>query len=144
MSSEPSRPPAAATAGAIVTGAREAQSTLVTASAEAAGQVKSLAADVQRSLSMAGTATAESITSGAREAQGVLVSASADAATQVKSLAADMQRSLSMAGCTPPREIRSLPPARARPSRNIAWRQRASLGRRRTTSSRWRSISNAR
>ena len=64
----------------------------------AADQVKSLTADVQRTLSMAGTATAEAITAGAREAQSTLVTASTDAATQVKSLSADMQRSLSMAG----------------------------------------------
>ena len=40
-----------ATAEAVTAGAREAQSTLVAASTEAATQVKSLAADVQRSLS---------------------------------------------------------------------------------------------
>ena len=76
-----------ATAESITAGAREAQSTLVNASADAASQVKSLAADVQRSLSMAGTSTAESITAGAREAQTTLVSASSEAANHVKSLA---------------------------------------------------------
>ena len=48
-----------ATAASILAGAREAQTTLVTASADAANHVKSLAADVERSLSIAGTSTAE-------------------------------------------------------------------------------------
>ena len=87
-----------ATAEAVTAGAREAQSTLVAASTEATNQVKSLAADVERSLSIAGTATAEAITAGAREAQSTLVAASTEAANQVKSLAADVQRSLSIAG----------------------------------------------
>ena len=56
------------------------------------------AADVQRTLSMAGTSTAEAVTAGAREAQNTLVTASSTAAEQVKSLSADVQRSLSMAG----------------------------------------------
>ncbi|MDP1883382.1 MAG: negative regulator of septation ring formation, partial [Bradyrhizobium sp.] len=86
------------TAEAITAGAREAQSTLVTASMDATNQVRSLAADVERSLSIAGTSTAEAVTASAREAQTTLVNASADAASQVKSLAADIQRSLSMAG----------------------------------------------
>ena len=97
-SSERSPPPASATASSIVAGAREAQTTLVTASADAANQVKSLAADVERSLSMAGTSTAEAITAGAREAQSTLVTASMDATSQVRSLAADVERSLSIAG----------------------------------------------
>ena len=63
-----------------------------------ASQVRSLAVDVERSLSIAGTSTAEAVTAGAREAQTTLVNASTDAANQVKSLAADIQRSLSMAG----------------------------------------------
>ncbi|KYG98625.1 negative regulator of septation ring formation, partial [Bradyrhizobium sp. DOA1] len=67
---------------------------------DAAAQVKSLAADVQRSLSMAGTSTAETITSGAREAQNMLVTASSEAANQVKSLAAEVHRSLSQVGQT--------------------------------------------
>ncbi|MGK3816901.1 hypothetical protein, partial [Enterococcus faecium] len=79
-------------------GAREAQSTLVNASTDAANHVKALSADVQRTLSIAGTSTAEAITAGAREAQNTLVTSSAAAAEQVKSLAADMQRTLSMAG----------------------------------------------
>ena len=70
----------------------------MTASADAANHVKSLAADVERALSVAGTATAEAVTAGAREAQSTLVAASTEAATQVKSLAADVQRSLSIAG----------------------------------------------
>ena len=82
----------------MLSGAREAQTTLVTASTDAASQVKSLAADVERSLSIAGTATAEAITAGAREAQSTLVAASTDAANQIKSLAADIERSLSIAG----------------------------------------------
>ncbi|MCC8974970.1 negative regulator of septation ring formation, partial [Bradyrhizobium sp. Cham227] len=87
-----------ATAEAVVASAREAQSTLAGASTEAADLVRSLAADMERSLSMAGSATAESITSGAREAQSTLVNASTEAATKVSALAADIQRALSMAG----------------------------------------------
>ena len=69
--------------------AREAQNTLVSTSADAASQVKTLAADMQRSLSMAGTSTAETITAGAREAQNTLVNAAGEAAAQVKTLSAD-------------------------------------------------------
>ena len=86
------------TAETITAGAREAQSTLVTASSDAANHVKSLAADVERSLAMAGSTTAETITAGAREAQSTLVTASSDAANHVKSLAVDVERSLAMAG----------------------------------------------
>src|ERR1700716_1161755 len=71
---------------------------LTNASTQAASQVKSLAADIQRSLSMAGTSTAEAITSGAREAQTTLVSASSDAANHVKSLASDVERTLTSVG----------------------------------------------
>jgi hypothetical protein len=70
----------------------------VSATSEAANQVKSLAADVERSLSAAGSSTASAIVNGAREAQTTLVTASSDAANQVKSLAADVERSLSAAG----------------------------------------------
>ena len=80
---------ATTTAGSIVGGAREAQTTLVAASTDAANQVKSLAADVERSLSMAGTSTAKSITAGARDAQITLVAASSEAAEGVKSLAVE-------------------------------------------------------
>ena len=79
-------------------GAREAQSTLMNASADASSQVKSLAADVERSLSMAGNATAESITTGAREAQNTLITASTEAADHVKSLAIDVERTLTAVG----------------------------------------------
>ena len=75
-----------------------AQGTIDAASADAASQVKSLAADMQRSLSMAGTATAESITAGARDAQSTLMSASSEAANHVKSLAIDVERTLTAVG----------------------------------------------
>jgi hypothetical protein len=81
-----------------LTSARDAQATLVTASGDAATQIKSLSAEVERTLSAAGTATAASILSGAREVQTTLVAASSDAANHVKSLAADIERSLSIAG----------------------------------------------
>ena len=70
----------------------------MTASADASSQVKSLAADVERSLSMAGNATAESITTGAREAQNTLITASTEAANHVKSLAIDVERTLTAVG----------------------------------------------
>ena len=69
----------------------------MTASSDAASQVKSLSADVERTLSTAGNATAASILTGAREAQSTLVTASSDAANHVKSLAADIERTLSIA-----------------------------------------------
>ncbi len=81
-----------------MTSARDAQTTLVSASSEAAMQIKSLAADVERTLSASGEATAASVLAGAREAQTTLVTASADAANHVKSLAADVERALSIAG----------------------------------------------
>ena len=49
------------------TSARDAQATLVSASGDAATQIKSLSADVERTLSAAGTSTAGSIVAGARE-----------------------------------------------------------------------------
>jgi hypothetical protein len=61
-------------------------------------QVKSLAADIERSLSIAGTSTAEAVTSGAREAQNTLVAASSEAANHVKSLAIDVERTLTAVG----------------------------------------------
>ena len=70
----------------------------MTASSDAASQIKSLSADVERTLSAAGNATAASILSGAREVQSTLVTASSDAANHVKTLAADIERSLSIAG----------------------------------------------
>ncbi len=75
-----------------------AQSTLVNASSEAANQVKSLAADVERTLSIVGTATAEAITAGARDAQNTLVTASSEASNHVKSLAIDVERTLTAVG----------------------------------------------
>ncbi len=85
-------------ANSIVTSARDAQTSLVSASSDAANQVKALAADIERSLSAASSATANVVVTGAREAQTTLVSASSDAANQVKSLATDIERSLSAAG----------------------------------------------
>ncbi|HEV7601466.1 MAG TPA: negative regulator of septation ring formation, partial [Bradyrhizobium sp.] len=77
-----------------------------TASADTASQVKSLASDVERSLSIAGSATAESILNSAREAQSTLLTASSDAATHVKSLSADVERTLLAAGTTTANSIR--------------------------------------
>ncbi len=87
-----------ATAESITSGAREAQSMLVSASAESATQVAALAADIQRALSMAGSGTAEALTAGAREAQNTLVSAATDAVNHVKSLAVDVERTLTAVG----------------------------------------------
>src|SRR5204863_3852536 len=74
--------------------AREAQNTLITASTEAADHVKSLAIDVERTLTAVGADTAASILGSAREAQGSLSTTSADAANQIKAIAAEMERSL--------------------------------------------------
>ncbi|MBK0464965.1 hypothetical protein, partial [Klebsiella pneumoniae] len=65
-----------AAAEAIMTGAREAQTTLISTSTDVTGQVKSLASDVERSLSRAGSATAEAVVASAREAQTTLAGAS--------------------------------------------------------------------
>ena len=83
-----------ATAESITTGAREAQNTLITASTEAANHVKSLAIDVERTLTAVGANAASSILGTAREAQSSLSATSADAANQIKAIAADMERSL--------------------------------------------------
>ena len=83
-----------ATAESITTGAREAQNTLITASTEAANHVKSLAVDVERTLTAVGADAAASILGTAREAQSSLSATSADAANQIKAIAADMERSL--------------------------------------------------
>ena len=129
-----------ATAGSIVAGAREAQTTLVTASADAANQVKSLAADVERSLSIAGTSTANSIIAGAREAQTTLVDGlDGCRRARSRSLAADVQRSLSMAG-TSTAETRS-PPARARPRPRWSRLRRMPPSQRQVTGRRRRNVS---
>ncbi len=78
----------------ITTGAREAQNTLITASTEAANHVKSLAVDVERTLTAVGANTAASILGTARDAQSSLSATSAEAANQIKAIAADMERSL--------------------------------------------------
>ncbi|KIZ39890.1 hypothetical protein OO17_19160, partial [Rhodopseudomonas palustris] len=82
----------------ILASAREAQTTLVSASNDTSAQVKSLTAEVERTLIAAGTATADSIVAGAREAQNTLVTASDDASNHVKSLATDVERTLTAVG----------------------------------------------
>jgi len=84
------------TAESIVTSAREAQSTLVTASSDAANHVKSLATDVERTLTAVGADTAASVLNSAREAQSSLHATSSDAASQIKAISADIERSLSV------------------------------------------------
>ena len=95
------------TAEAITAGAREAQTRSKrsprrararrrgTASSEAANHVKSLAADVERTLSAVGADTAASILTSAREAQSSLTATSADAASQIRAISTDIERSLS-------------------------------------------------
>ena len=78
----------------ITASAREAHTTLVSASSEAASHVKSLAGDVERSLTAVGADTAASILNSAREAQSALTATSADSASQIKAIAADIERSL--------------------------------------------------
>ena len=71
---------------------------MLSVSTDTATQIKSLTADVERTLAAAGSATAASILSGAREIQTTLVTASTDAANQVRSLAGDVERALTLAG----------------------------------------------
>jgi hypothetical protein len=84
-----------ATAESVTAGARDAQSTLIAASSEAANHVKSLATDVERKLIALGADTAASILNSAREAQGSLTATSADAANQIRTISAEIERSLS-------------------------------------------------
>src|SRR5687768_16531481 len=79
---------------ALTSGAREAQNTLVAASSDAANHVKSLAIDVERTLTAVGADTAASILASAREAQNSLTATSTDAASQIKAIATDIERSL--------------------------------------------------
>jgi hypothetical protein len=83
-----------ATAESITTGAREAQNTLVTASEDAANHVKSLAIDVERTLTSVGADTAASILGSAREAQSSFAATSAEAASHISAISADIERSL--------------------------------------------------
>jgi len=83
-----------ATASSVVAGAREAQTTLVAASSDAANHVKSLATDVERTLTAIGADTAASILGSAREAQLSLTATSGEAANQIKAISADIERSL--------------------------------------------------
>ncbi len=72
------------------------QNTLVNASSDAANHVKSLAVDVERTLTAVGTDTAASILNSAREAQNSLAATSSEAANQIKAIAVDLERSLGM------------------------------------------------
>jgi hypothetical protein len=82
------------TVESITSGARQVQATLATASSDAVNHVKSLAIDVERTLTAVGADTAASILSSAREAQSSLTATSADAASQIKAISADIERSL--------------------------------------------------
>ena len=62
---------------------------------DAANHVKSLAIDVERTLTAVGADTAASVLNSAREAQTALNATSADAASQIKAISADIERSLS-------------------------------------------------
>lgn len=92
--------------------ARKPRARWITASTDVTSQVKSLTADVERSLSMAGTSTAESIVASARDAQGTLVAASTETANHIKSLSSDVERSGCRWPAVPPRK--PSPPVRAR------------------------------
>ena len=81
----------------LTAGAREAQNTLVAASTEAANHVKSLAADVERTLTSVGTNTAQSILGSARDAQSSFVATSSEAATQIRAISVEIERSLTTA-----------------------------------------------
>jgi hypothetical protein len=82
----------------VLAGARDAQSTLVTASSDTADHIKMLSADVERTLTAAGAATAAAVLAGARDAQSTLVTASSDTADHIKMLSADVERTLTAAG----------------------------------------------
>ena len=84
----------AATAASILNSARETQATLVAASTDAASHVKSLAGDVERTLTAVGADTAASILNSAREAQDSFAATSAEAAAQIKSISEGIERSL--------------------------------------------------
>src|SRR5450756_1867319 len=74
---------------------RQAQTTLVAASSDAANHVKSLAIDVERTLTAVGADTAASILGSAREAQSSLHATSGEAASQIKAISTEIERSLS-------------------------------------------------
>jgi hypothetical protein len=80
------------TAAAILDSAREAQSTLTTASADSASQIKAISSDIERSLHVAAANTTEIIQASAQSAQTSLVSASNEVSTKVKSASTDAER----------------------------------------------------
>ena len=97
-SSARSRPPATATAASILASAREVQTTLVTASSEAANHVKTLSADIERSLSIAGRPPPKRSSPARAKPRARWSTASSDAANHVKSLASDVERTLTAVG----------------------------------------------
>ena len=83
-----------------MTGARDAQSTLIAASSDAANQVRSISAEIERSLATVTTNTSDNIQTTALNAQNALIAASNEVSSKIKSTSADVERSVLAASGT--------------------------------------------
>ncbi|MGY4468502.1 hypothetical protein ACVWWK_004211 [Bradyrhizobium sp. LB9.1b] len=96
-----------ATIEALTSGVREAQGTLISASTDAASQIKSLTTDIERTLTSVGADTASTILNSAREAQTSLTTTSADAASQIRTISTEIERTLSTATANATNDIQT-------------------------------------
>ena len=82
----------------ILNSARDVQSSLVAAGADAAGQIKSISSDVERSLYTVTASTTDNIQTSALNAQNALVAASNEVSARVKTTASEIERTVLSAG----------------------------------------------
>src|ERR1700716_3388992 len=78
----------------MLSSAREAQVSLTATSADAAGQIKAISADIERSLGAVTANTTDNIQTSALNAQSALVAASNEVSSRVKSTSAEVERSV--------------------------------------------------
>ena len=82
----------------ILNSARDVQNSLVAAGADAAGQIKSISSDVERSLYTVTASTTDNIQTSALNAQNALVAASNEVSARVKTTASEIERTVISAG----------------------------------------------
>src|SRR6185437_2973905 len=78
----------------ILNSAREAQGSLTATSADAASQIRTISAEIERSLSNVTANTTDNIQTSALNAQSTLVAASNEVSAKVKATSADVERSV--------------------------------------------------
>src|ERR1700716_3413513 len=84
----------------MLSSAREAQVSLTATSADAAGQIKAISADIERSLGAVTANTTDNIATSAQNAQNALVAASNEVSSKVKSTSVEVERTVLAASGT--------------------------------------------